>query len=92
MCTVFVVGFPFRDVGEKSPDLCAGDVFGDAFVGDEVVCCAGLEVVGPDDCRLGCHFGDDVSKNRGADKLFEVGNRLVYVLRIEFMVFTEQCS
>lgn len=38
---IFVVGFPFGDVGEERPDLRAGYVEGDAFVGDEVVGCAG---------------------------------------------------
>lgn len=50
---VFVVGLPLGDVVEQGPDGCCRDVFGDDFVGDEVVCCAGEEVRGPDDGRLG---------------------------------------
>ena len=47
---VIVVSFPFADIGEEGPDLMGGDVFGDDFVGDEVVCGAGTEFQGPDNC------------------------------------------
>lgn len=38
---------------EQGPDLGGGEVGGDGFVGDEVVCGAGEEFLGPGDGGLG---------------------------------------
>jgi hypothetical protein len=59
LCDLFailVVRLPLGNIGKQSPDLQARKVFGDAFVGHEVVGSARLEVLWPNNGGLRCHL------------------------------------